>query len=482
MNAQFSTLTPQRPPQRTSVRGGFCIFGAVAAIAAGVFACNALAAEREFISYGDARPVLEAQRDGLPAALRNPDEAKWRAWEKQQDQAIRMRLQQGDLDSLVNFLLYGTSFTRQPRIQIEHLTEASKAGILKARVDDLVAGLRQPGGNERLRFLQAVLRRQGIDAASAGQASQTGQYIYQELLRVLKEDKSLGERAAKAGNSARADDPVSLLDRSSFFRDRGLSVDTGIFPDFTIEQTLRDLKQRGVLREREVTRVAVVGPGLDFIDKNEQSAYDFYPPQTVQPFALYDSLVRLGLAKAGSLTVSVLDISSQVLEHIQRAREQAAKNNGYVIQLPRDVARPWPAAVISYWKSFGDRVGTAVAPIRPPDLFPGLETRAVRVRPEIVLAFQPADLDIVVQRLNLAASDRFDLIVGTNIFLYYDAFEQALALENAGAMLKPGGLLLTNDRLPEAPDGSMRLGGVTVVPLQAGAISTREPMGWYRKR
>jgi len=29
-----------------------------------------------------------------------------------------------------------------------------------------------------------------------------------------------------------------------------------------------------------------------------------------------------------------------------------------------------------------------------------------------------------------------------------------LALENARAMLKPGGLLLTNDRLPEVPGGS----------------------------
>jgi hypothetical protein len=40
-------------------------------------------------------------------------------------------------------------------------------------------------------------------------------------------------------------------------------------------------------------------------------------------------------------------------------------------------------------------------------------------------------------------------MVGTNVFIYYDAFERSLALENAGAMLKRGGLLLTNDQLPE---------------------------------
>jgi hypothetical protein len=47
------------------------------------------------------------------------------------------------------------------------------------------------------------------------------------------------------------------------------------------------------------------------------------------------------------------------------------------------------------------------------------------------------------------------LMVRTNSFLYYDPFEQMLAIENAGALLKPGGLLLTNNRLPEVPDGSI---------------------------
>jgi hypothetical protein len=31
-----------------------------------------------------------------------------------------------------------------------------------------------------------------------------------------------------------------------------------------------------------------VGPGLDFADKQE--GYDFYPLQTIQPFAVIDSL------------------------------------------------------------------------------------------------------------------------------------------------------------------------------------------------
>jgi SAM-dependent methyltransferase len=196
---------------------------------------------------------------------------------------------------------------------------------------------------------------------------------------------------------------------------------------------------------------------------------------------LYDSLVRLRLAKAAGLSMSIFDISPRVIEHVQRARERAKKNIGYVVQLPRDATLPGPPELVDYWKSLGDQVGAPIAPITPPLIFQGLETRAVQIRPDVVLACEPIDLNIVLERLNLAPADRFDLLIGTNIFVYYDAFEQALALENAGAMLKPGGFLLTNDRLPVVPGGSMRLDGVTVVPFGAG-VSARQAVGWYRKQ
>jgi hypothetical protein len=451
-----------------------------------------LAADRPFISYANAKPVLDQLMDQpgdlLPAELRNPNEAKWRDWSQRQDKAIRARLQQGDLDSMVNLLLYGTSFTKQPRIKVDAFTEASRAGILRARVDDLIAGLRSPGDNERLTFLNGLLRSQGIDPGAPGE---TGVFIYNNVLRVIQEMGTLAKRAEEARRLTQPDvdrpdavpDPAAIFNwRPGLFRDRGVSLDTNIFPDFSIEQALRDLKNRGVLREGQVARVAVIGPGLDVIDKNERSSYDYYPQQTLQPFALYDSLVRLGLARASGVSMSIFDISSRVISHIQRARELARMNTGYVIQLPRQVADPWPASLIAYWRALGDRVGAEVAPIRPPETFqtadggPGLETRAVRIRPDVVLRCQPENLNIVLERIPLAEADRFDLMVGTNVFIYYDAFERSLALENAGAMLKRGGLLLTNDRLPEVRGGSMRQAGLTDVQYN------RDAVGWYQKR
>lgn len=450
-------------------------------------ALSVLAADRVFTSYASAKPVLEQTSNALPVELRNPSEAKWRAWSQQQDKSIRARLRQGDLDSMVNLLLYGTSFTKQPRIKVENLTEASKAGTLRARVDDLMGGLRNPGDNERLIFLDSLLRNQGIDPSAPGE---TGVFIYNNLQRVIQEMQILSKRDDEAKRLTQPDGTPDLAAifnwRPGLLRDRGVSLDTGIFPNFSIEQALRDLESRGVLRAGQVARVAVIGPGLDFSDKNEATSYDYYPQQTLQPFALYDSLLRLGLARANAVSISIFDISSRVIDHIQRARARASKNMGYVIQLPRELTRHdekrWPADLIAYWRSLGDHVGAEVAPIPPPKIFEsinggqGLETRAVRIRPDVVLACQPVDLNIIVERINLEEADRFDLMVATNIFIYYDAFERSLALENAGAMLKHGGLLLTNDRLPEVPGGSMRQAGLTEVQYNGDAV------GWYRKQ
>ena len=479
MHLKFLKQRPRRYPR---VLRGLCF--------AAVFAGLALiAANRAFTPYTTVKPILDEYRGQLPAELKNADQAAWVAWAGQHDKATRARLQQGDLDSMVNLLLYGTSFTHQPRISMEGagITEASRAGVLRARVDDLVSGVRSPGDNERLIFLQQLFRSKGLDPEASDGPRQTGVFILQNLQRVIQERKTLAERAAVSKGAPKPDAPSTLLDRSSLFRDRGLSLDTGIFPDFSIEHTLLDLKQRGLLRQGRVARVGVIGPGLDFIDKNETTAYDYYPQQTLQPFALYDSLLRLRLAKANALSMSIFDISSRIIEHVQRAREHARNNIGYVIQLPRDTTLPGPPELISYWKALGDQVGTTIAPIAPPRIFNGLETRAVLIRPDVVLACEPVDLNIVLERLNLAEGDRFDLLVATNIFVYYDAFEQTMALENAGAMLKPGGLLLTNDRLPVVPGGSMRLDGVTVVPYgivpygPQGA-SAEQAVGWYRKQ
>jgi 2-polyprenyl-3-methyl-5-hydroxy-6-metoxy-1,4-benzoquinol methylase len=55
----------------------------------------------------------------------------------------------------------------------------------------------------------------------------------------------------------------------------------------------------------------------------------------------------------------------------------------------------------------------------------------------------------VLERLtNVGANSQFDLVVATNVLIYYDTFEQALAVSNMASMLRGGGLLLTNQPVP----------------------------------
>jgi len=437
----------------------------IAAIAGICFAMVLAAAAGQFLaSFNSVKPVLDAMPDQLPPAIIHADEATWNAWSRRQDAEIRARLEQGEVDSMINLLLFGTSFTKRPRIQFDTLAEASRSGLLRSRVDDLLEGLRTPGDNERLAFLRNMIRRQGLDPDS--DEGKTGLFVFQNLQRVLLENTKFGQRTA----------PDSR-DQAAPFRDRGVSLDATIFPNFSIDQALRDLKSRGLLREGGVVRAAVIGPGLDFTDK--QSGYDYYPQQTVQPFAVYDSLARLGLAKRPNLSITVFDISSRVLEHLQRARERAQKGRAYRIQLPRDPQQSWKPAAVEYWRTFGDRAGRSVVPIRPPAALAGLQTRAVEIRPAVVLSSELVDLNIVLERMNLPAAKRFDLIVATNVFVYYGPLEQSLALQNVSTLLKPGGILLSNDALPEIPTVPVRRLGDTAVQY---TDRLGDSVMWYRRQ
>src|SRR6266571_1829255 len=410
---------------------------------------------RPVISFPTVKPVLEALADKLPPQLREPNESKWKAWAQHEDDIVRARLEQGALDSMINLLLFGTSFTTQPRVITMH---DSDDAVLQSRLDDLLRGLRNPGKNERLIFLRNVLRGSGMDPDSSAGYEKTKTFVLENLRRVVQEQITFHEQFDET--TRESDQEAGLSKRSRVFRDRGISLDTTILSSFGIEGALRDMKDRAVLPERSITRVAVIGPGLDFTDKG--FGYDFYPLQTLQPFAVYDSLVRLGLAEPGKMEIIAFDISQEVLAHLHRARDRADKRDNYIVQLPRE-SSPWAAEAVHYWRSFGSEIGTPVAPIQPPPALNGLETRAVAIRPEVVLSCKPVDLNVVFEQFDRSATKRFDLIIATNVFLYYDTLEQALALQNISTLLKPGGFFLTNDWLPGLPQIPMRSMGYTPV-------------------
>ena len=111
---------------------------------------------------------------------------------------------------------------------------------------------------------------------------QIRKYLLSSVERVLKEQA--GYITALEAARLLGDPSEEFYERSKLYRNRGLSLDTSILPDFAIEEALKKMKADGLLKEGSVRHIAIVGPGLDFTDKQE--GYDFYPRQSIQPLPL----------------------------------------------------------------------------------------------------------------------------------------------------------------------------------------------------
>jgi hypothetical protein len=449
-----------------------------------------------YIPYAEAKPILEALNQVLPPQLRSaPAESMptlWAKWVASRDAEIRARLAQGDEDSLINLLLFGTSFTRNPRMTLTVLAQvvgkpwqtapasfpetAAFVKAISARADDLLRAMASSRGNERLLFALRLIESKGYDLKTPASRQRIKNYLLSNLGRMLKEQAGYG----KILDSARlmGDPSAEFAEKSKLYSTRGLSSDTSLLPNFAIERALLSLKAKGLITPGSVRRIGIIGPGLDFTDKED--GYDFYPQQTIQPFAIIDSLFRLGLANASDLRVATFDLSPRVNDHLRRARLRARSGVGYTIQLPRDARRLWTADATDYWSRFGETIGVTVAPVPVPAGLGDLKVRAVRVRPAIVSLITPEDANIVLQRPELPAGQGFDLLIATNILVYYDVFEQSLALANVERMLRPGGFLLSNNAVLELPSSSMHSVGYETV-VYSDRPNDGDHIVWYQR-
>ncbi|MFN7992703.1 MAG: hypothetical protein U0Q18_03840 [Bryobacteraceae bacterium] len=417
-----------------------------------------------FLSYDEARVVLEAYPTALPPSLgKSVDPSRWSQWVESEDRAIRQRLDQGEEDTLSNLLRFGVTFTREYRLTDDYLPKYGNSTLVNSfadnRAKDLIAALGSPSSGAGIREMREFIESKGYSVRTPAERDRLKQYLLRNLARLR--DDFLKAHSAEAKQN-----------RSHAFEQRGISLDTNLWPDYDLDVHLKRMIDAGLLQKHSVHRVAVVGPGLDFVNKVE--GLDLYPPQTIQPFAVMDSLIRLGLSDLSSIEVYTLDISARVNLLLQNARRSAASGQPSVIQLPWRSAGRWTDEVrrgfTAYWNKLGDQIGTPVRPATVPEDLPGVEIRAVQVKPDAVARVHPLDLNVVFQRVGPEL--KFDLIIGTNVFLYYNEFEQSLARVNLAAMLARAGYLLSNDELPERVPADLALALKTELPLTPEPVIT----------
>ena len=412
------------------------------------------------VSPADVVSALALVPGSIPAELAGVNAATagnaWEGWLARRREEMRRRLEQGDEDSLVNLWMYGTSFTKWPAVGTKELADQVRTDeLLNARLNDFLDGIASPRGNERLAVGRSLVEGRGIDAATPQGREQLRDTLLAARARALEEFRRTDRVLASARQSGVSGAEVAA--HATIFQKRGLSSDTSVLVNFAVERALIQLKTAKVFEPSSIQRVAIVGPGLDFVNKAD--GHDVYSQQTIQPFAIIDSLRHLGLAAQG-LRVVTLDINPRVTRHIQEARERANRGARYVLHLPLSTDEQWTNDLRLYWHRAGHNIGQTRPSLRP---LTDTKVRVIDVGSDVVMSVVPQSLDIVSERLAVLNGDVFDMVIATNVFVYYDEFEQALAMLNVARMLRPNGVLLANTNVAAAPLMRPQVGYLPVI-------------------
>jgi len=166
-------------------------------------------------------------------------------------------------------MLFGTSFTSRPRAVIGAV-ESGAAGnqelvlrrtiaLIQGRLDDLVMALAAPGTDERRLFARALLQRKGLRFATAADREAARDYLLDAMMRVAAEQEQIDQELAATSD---AEATTEFVRRSRLFRTRGLSLDTSLVANYSVEQTLAAIKARGLLAPGQPMRVIAAAPRI----------------------------------------------------------------------------------------------------------------------------------------------------------------------------------------------------------------------------
>jgi hypothetical protein len=378
------------------------------------------------------------------------------------------RLSVGELDHLIHFVLQSRSFTSRPRIEpalsarefvkglvapeCKRLLEEGEAPpsgrmprAVAERLDDFARALEHPGTDERLAYFSHL-----VGGPDGGRPDR----LYPEYARAMRFLYRKEFLAPRVADRRRAVEAVTTL-----YQKRGHSSDTQLEVGFTVHEGLSILKALDPVRR--VRRVLIVGPGLDLAPRTD--LVDAFPPQSPQPFTVADSLLGLGLAAKGDLSIHCVDINPRVVSHLQRFPAGQRRLHLYTGISDQEI-RPLAREYREYLAGLGASIGAA-SPIGPDPRLPGRLLKEVTVDAALASRMTADELNVVTRRYE--PSPNYDLVVVTNVFPYFDEAELLLALANLSAMTAPGGILLHNELR-----GVLDILAVTVAlePLQARSV------------
>jgi hypothetical protein len=270
---------------------------------------------------------------------------------------------------------------------------------------------------------------------------------FRSLLPGEKSVEYLRKEYARAMKSLYAKE---FADKPNYYQSRGHSTDTQVTANYALWTALSVLKasEPGL----KLQRILIVGPGMEIAPRT--GLVDRYPPQSYQPYAVAQILRDLNLSDTPQ--IECVDINDRVIRFIRNFANRS--------QLRLDFYIPPGDAEFESWAR-------------------NLTPKLAAVPKKIAEAISAEKLNIITQRLG----EKYDLVVATNVLVYFDDNELLLAIANIESMLSVGAYFIHNE-LRAAIDQDAAAAGLS--PVQARTVKigegTKAPLydafAIYRKR
>ena len=368
------------------------------------------------------------------------------------NQQTEAREKDGEFDHLIFFALQSKLFTDLPKIEpaqsayefvnslkpderVRYLGEAqnyfpasfSLPEAVKNRLQVFSRALSKSKADERLEYFQQFLEKT-IDRKASKSERLASEYFRAMKFLYRKEFLARGIK-----------NPVELAAYvSALYQTRGHSTDTQIEANFAIFDALAAMKAQQP--ELQIRDVLIVGPGLDFAPRTD--LMDLFGPQSYQPFAVADALLSLKLSNRQTLRLHCVDINDRVVNFLNSRATKKSISLSLLSGIAEKTDRPLSDEFKNYFRSLGKNIGVESALSLPENWRTHL-SKNIQLQPEILKTISGEKLNIITQRCS--SEKKFDLVIVTNVFPYFNDVELSLALTNIAAMTRPGGYWLHNE-------------------------------------
>lgn len=370
--------------------------------------------------------------DHLPEGLRPyvaPDAGVFALYQRANADASAERLARGEQEHLAYYVLQARAFTKRPPISPSaaardfHSHDGVASPEVRQRMRDFLKELPKKTDDLRMQLWQRSLAPEQRTLAHLDQC-------HAEAMRYIHAREVSRERG--------------------LYRRRGFSLDAVVEAGYTAWTGL------GMVRElkkgERLSRALVVGPGLEWAPRI--GFREDLPVESVEPYLVLDAMLSLGVAAAGEARVDCVDINQRVVDAIEAFRRREPARLVLRETAGEEDARRW-------WESAGRHLGPAIR---------GTRAKSIEVKPEWLGRVRAARMDLLTER----SAEQYDVIVATNVLLYFDNRQLGLALANLASMLRPGGVLIHNEARAEV-EFLAGLAGLPVV--QARTIEIRGRAG-----